>query len=216
MRRRSATTLITNNKSNGNRNDYNDNNNRRRKQNTTLASNSNSSTNNTAQDMMVTVPQQQQQQQTISHDPATFTAVLPSTSTRQSMAMHALGLFLHQHLCGGVPSSLSPSKGAADNDSNYYYSHSQHDQHRRHRRMILVLDQAERLFDHTSSNKQSSTHHHSTTMPNILGQLLLLPQTMNLMHHLTIVIISNSLFLDHTRTYACRRTLVLVFLLLGR
>ncbi|KAL7573744.1 hypothetical protein ACA910_007779 [Epithemia clementina (nom. ined.)] len=129
----------------------------------------------TAEDMMVSVPSQKQdQQQADETHPATGTT--SSSLTSQSMAMHALGLFLQQHLC---------LRGNDGDDSKYPK-----------RRMILVLDQAELLFE---KNGSSGYRQSSSLQPNVLGQLMLLPRTMGLAKHLTIVVVSNSLFLAHTR-----------------
>ena len=105
-------------------------------------------------------------------DDSTPAAASSNLTAPQPLAMHSLGRFLQQSLLSGHP-------------------YGEHD--KRERRMILVIDQAEFLFaDH---GKRASNMH-----PNALAQLLLLPRTMGLTKHLTILVISNSLLLGRTST----------------
>jgi hypothetical protein len=63
-----------------------------------------------------------------------------------------------------------------------------------------VIDQAHCLFALQMSRKQQQQQQNQAEKPNLLAQILLLPQTLGL--NLTIIVISNHLFLDQTRTWS--------------
>jgi hypothetical protein len=63
-----------------------------------------------------------------------------------------------------------------------------------------VIDQAHCLFAlQMSGRQQQQQQQNQAEKPNLLAQILLFPQTLGL--NLTIIVISNHLFLDQTRTW---------------